>query len=349
MNDQERWAAVERRDAAQDGAFVYAVKSTGIYCRPSCPSRRPRRDNVSFYAGPDAAEAAGFRACRRCHPRDYANRDDTPDWVQAARDYLDAHLDEPVRLEALGRQVGVSVFHLQRTFKAVVGLTPRQYVDAQRLAHVKSSLKAGERVTGALYDAGYSSSSRLYERAHAQFGMTPDAYRKGGAGVNIRYTIEESSLGKLMVAGTDKGICFLSLGDSERKLVDELRGEFPAAQIERDGKHLARWARDVLRYLDGRQTALDLPLDVQATVFQWRVWRALQSIPYGETRTYSQIARMLGNPKAQRAVGHACATNPVSLVIPCHRAVRTDGGLGGYRWGLDRKERLIAHEKAIRE
>jgi AraC family transcriptional regulator of adaptative response/methylated-DNA-[protein]-cysteine methyltransferase len=250
--------------------------------------------------------------------------------------------EERLTLAQVAARLHVGPFQLQRRFKAALGITPRDFAAARRTGRLKALLAEREPVASALYEAGYGSSSRLYERAPAQLGMTPEAYRKGGHGVEIHYTVESSPLGKLLVAGTDKGICFVSLGENEHGLVETLRGEFPAARLERDGARLARWVHQITAYLEGRGTTLDLPLDVQATAFQWRVWHALQTIP----STYAQIARALGNPKAMRAVGHACATNPVALVVPCHRAVRSDGGLGGYRWGPERKERLLAMERS---
>ena len=343
MNTEQLWQAVLDRDARADGAFVYAVRSTHVYCRPSCPSRRPRREQVSFFAHPDEAEREGFRPCLRCHPRE--TRQPQPEWVQRACVYIDTHLDEPLRLAALSREFHLSPYHLQRTFKRFTGLTPREFAQARRLARFKARMRDGDNVTEALYDAGYSSSSRLYEQAAARLGMTPTNYRNGGQGVDIHYTIADCALGRLLVAATAKGICFVSLGDDDAALERALQDEYPAATLQRDGPQLAQWTRAIVDYAGGQRTQLRLPLDVQATEFQLRVWHALQQIPYGSTRTYAEVARGLGNPKANRAVAHACATNPVSLVVPCHRVVRADGGLGGYRWGLERKRKLLAQEK----
>ena len=266
--------------------------------------------------------------------------------VRQACRLIEEHREETLTLADLGTALDVSPAHLQRVFKRVVGITPRQYVEACRLGQFKTRLKEGEAVTTALYDAGYGSSSRLYERTHAQLGMTPSAYRRGGREMRIDYTIVACPLGRLLVAATEKGICAVSLGDVDAELERALWSEYPAASIERDGTELSRWVNALLNYLDGEQPHLDLPIDVQATAFQWRVWETLRTIPYGGTRSYSAIAQELGNPKAARAVAHACATNPVSLVIPCHRVVREDGTLGGYRWGLERKQRLLAEEAA---
>ena len=337
-----RWTAVLDRDAAADGRFVYAVSSTGIYCRPSCPSRRPNRRNVRFFATPDDAEARGFRACRRCHPRDPET--DQVRRVRTAQRYLDEHLDETVTLERLGEAVGLSPYHLQRTFKRVTGVSPRAWTGARRMERMKTQLKNGTSVSRATYDAGYSSPSRAYDESRARLGMTPGAYRHGGRGVAIRFTTVDTALGAVIVAATERGVCFVALGDDPGALESELRREYPAAQVTRDDDELRSWAGAVVARLAGDE-ADRLPLDVPGTEFQWRVWEALQRIPRGETRTYAEVARELGQPSAARAVARACATNQVSLVIPCHRVVRGDGGLGGYRWGVDRKRELLAAER----
>jgi len=339
------WQAVERRDASRDGAFVYAVTSTGIFCRPSCASRRPRRENVRFFKQPQEAERAGFRACLRCRPKDAAG-DPRLMQVRAICRYIEAHLEEPVTLARLAREFRLSPFHLQRTFKSVLGITPRQYADAMRMEWFKRGLQQGRAVTTALYDAGYSSSSRLYERTASQLGMTPDKYRRGAIAVPIRYSTTATPLGRLLIAATDKGICHIRLGDSVEELEQGLKREYPFAQRKRDEEKLRPWMEALVRYLEGERMEPRLPLDIQATAFQRRVWEHLQTIPRGYTESYQDVARALGEPKAMRAVGHACATNPVALVIPCHRVVRTDGGLGGYRWGLERKQALLEMEKA---
>ena len=341
-----RWVAVLDRDAAADGQFVYAVSSTGIYCRPSCPSRRPNRRNVRFFSTPDAAEAEGYRACRRCRPRQ--SETDTVRRVRSAQRYLDQHLDETVTLERLGDAVGLSPYHLQRTFKRVTGVSPRVYAGARRMERMKSRLKQGDTVSRATYDAGYSSPSRAYDQSRARLGMTPGAYRNGGRGVAIRFTTVDTALGALLVAATERGVCFVALDDDARALEGALRREFPAAQVDRADDELHGWAGAVIARLASDE-AERVPLDVPGTAFQWRVWEALQRIPRGETRTYAQIARDLGQPSAARAVARACATNQVSLVIPCHRVVRGDGGLGGYRWGIDRKRELLEAEKSAAE
>ncbi len=345
MQDNERWQAFETRDATYDGVFVVAVRSTGIFCRPTCPARRPRRENVVFFDTPDAAAQAGFRACLRCRPTEAHPDTASAEWVRQAARLIEARDGERVTLEELSRAVGVSPHHLQRTFKQIMGVSPRQYAEALRVRRVKSTLRTEETVTMAMYEAGYGSSSRLYERAADRLGMTPRTYKRGGAGMIIDYTVADSPLGRVMVAATPRGVCFVSLGDDDAALERELRHDYPAADIHRDDSGLTDWIAPVLHYLRGEEPRLDLPLDIQGTAFQWRVWEALRAIPYGETRTYSEIAALLNSPRGQRAVGRACATNPVSLVIPCHRAVREDGGLGGYRWGLDRKESLLANER----
>jgi len=345
--DEERqWQSVLARDVEADGAFVYAVRTTGIYCRPTCPSRRARRENVTFFAMPEAAEQAGFRACRRCHPEQVAIRDPQVDIVQRVCRAIAANPEEPPTLAGLSADVGLSPFHMQRTFKRVMGITPRQYTDACRIDRLKGELRKGEAVTSALYGAGYGSPSRLYERAPAQLGMTPAVYRRGGAGMQIHYTVVPCPLGLLLVAATERGLCAITLGDTDDALADGLTKEYPAANVTRDASGLDTAVEAIIRHLHGQKPHLDLPLDVQATAFQWRVWEALQAIPYGSTRSYSEIARVIGQPTAARAVAQACATNRVALAIPCHRVVRESGDLGGYRWGIERKRTLLAHEQA---
>ncbi len=343
----ERWQAVIERDAHYDGTFVFAVRTTGVYCRPSCPARRPKPQNVEFFDAPRAAEDAGFRACRRCHPQQAMLPEPNAELIAQVCRYLRDHAAAPPMLDALGAQFNVSPFHLQRTFKRVVGMTPRQYSATQRMDQFKKELKAGGSVTTAVYDAGYGSSSRAYEQAVERLGMTPATYRGGGANMHIRYTVADSSVGKVLVAATERGVCAVYLGDDEVQLAAELATEYPAATIERDGEHLGAWVAQIVEYANGKKDPVDLPLDVQATAFQQRVWDALRTIPAGTTRTYGQIAAQLGRPGAARAIGRACATNPVSLIIPCHRAVGSDGAMHGYRWGVARKQQLLAQERAV--
>jgi AraC family transcriptional regulator of adaptative response/methylated-DNA-[protein]-cysteine methyltransferase len=349
IDDADRWRAVLARDGRGDGAFVYAVRSTGIYCRPSCPARRPQHQQVAFFARPEAAERAGFRACRRCHPRQAEHHQAPTELVRRVCQYIEANLDRPLTLAALGAEVKLSPYYVQRTFKRILKVTPRQYADAQRLAHLKGQLKNGQAVAGALYDAGYGSSSRVYERAAAHLGMTPATYRRGGQGMRIGYTVVACPLGRLLVAATERGLCAVSLGDDEGELEAALLDEYPAARIERDGAGLSRWVAALLKHLSGEQAELNLPLDVQATAFQRRVWEELRAIPYGTTRSYGEMARAVGRPTGARAVARACATNPVALVIPCHRVVREEGDPGGYRWGLERKQSLLRQEKERRQ
>lgn len=343
--EESRWSSVLARDASADGAFVYAVRTTGVYCRPSCPSRRPRRESVLFYAGPDAAELAGFRACLRCRPRAGAPIPPGLDEVRRACALIQRHADAPLTLAKLAAHVGLSPFHLQRTFTKLVGISPRAYHEAVRAGRFRDGLRHGSPVSGAVYDAGYGSISRVYERRPTG-GMTPAAYRRGGRGVAVAYTIVDSPVGRMMVAGTGAGICAVKLGDRDEGLEQDLRREYPEANITRDRSALGSWVRALLDGLNGSRPHADLPLDVQATAFQWKVWRYLQSIPAGETRAYSDVARAIGMPRAVRAVARACATNPVCLVVPCHRVVGRNGTLTGYRWGIDRKKQLLDRERA---
>ncbi len=345
-DEARQWEAVLARDPEADGAFVYAVRTTGIYCRPTCPSRRPRRENTAFFSLPEAAEQAGFRACRRCHPEQATLRDPQVGLVQRVCRAIAANPEEPPTLASLSAAVNLSPFHLQRTFKRVMGITPRQYAEACRVGRLKDELRKGEAVTSALYGAGYGSASRLYESAPARLGMTPAVYRRGGSGMRIHYTVVPCPLGLLLVAATERGVCAITLGDSDESLVAALTREYPAATIAGDASGLDSAVEAIIRHLHGQEPHLDLPLDVQATAFQWRVWEALRAIPYGSTRSYGEIARAIGQPTAARAVAQACATNRVALAIPCHRVVREDGEVGGYRWGVARKRTLLAQEQA---
>jgi AraC family transcriptional regulator of adaptative response/methylated-DNA-[protein]-cysteine methyltransferase len=344
---QTAWDALANRDRAWDGRFFYGVTSTRIFCRPSCPSRRPRRDRVRLFATPADAESAGFRACRRCRPTSDGPTS-TESAVRRALAYLDAHDDERVRLEELARATGQSAWHLQRTFRRIVGLSPREYLAARRADRLRAGLRQEPSVSRATYEAGFGSSSRVYEGAPRLLGMTPGTFRRGGAGMDIRYTVVPSPFGRLLVGATDRGVCAVMLGDSDARLVRDLAAQFPRAARHRvdDGDTwlagLVHRVAEELRH-PGRGTAI--PLDLHGTAFQWRVWQALASIPAGETRTYGDLARSLGVPRAVRAVAGACAANKVAVVVPCHRVVRTDGSLGGYRWGLPRKQKLLEAER----
>lgn len=341
--DADAWRAVASRDARYDGRFVYAVRSTRIFCRPSCPSRRPLRENVSFFATPGDAEHAGYRACLRCTPLTESAGGPA---IERAVQYLDANVDRSVSLAELATHTGLSPSHLQRSFKRAVGLSPKEYQDARRVSRFKTRLRSGDTVSRATYEAGFGSSSRVYERSDELLGMTPAAYRRGGAGVEIKYSIAETSVGRVLVATTDRGVCAVELGASDADVERALRADFPNAQIERrDGEHRA-WVRGVLDRIERprRTPSADVPLDVSGTAFQQRVWKALQEIPAGERRSYRDVAEAIGNPRAVRAVARACATNRLAVVVPCHRVVREDGSLAGYKWGVNRKRRLLEDE-----
>ncbi len=353
LNDfaQSHWQAVLTRDIQADGLFVYAVRSTGIYCNPSCPSRKPKREYVQFFDGPEAAEQAGFRPCRRCHPQKTAHAaHDTQDiqlaLVQQLCRYIETHCEETLTLTELSEQVHLSSYHMQRVFKRIVGVTPLQYIHTCRLKQLKVQIKDGASVTRALYDVGYSSSSRLYEHVTTRLGMTPGAYQRGGTGMTIRYTLVDCALGRLLVAATEKGVCAVYPGDDDATLSAFLTQEYPAATITRDETtQMEQWVSALLRHITGQQPHLELPLDVRSTAFQRQVWDVLRAIPYGETRSYSEIATQLGSTKKARAVALACASNPVALAVPCHRVVRESGDIGGYRWGIARKRYLLEQEK----
>jgi AraC family transcriptional regulator of adaptative response/methylated-DNA-[protein]-cysteine methyltransferase len=342
--DEQRWNSVVARDASRDGEFVFAVSTTGVYCRPSCAARRPRRENVQFFLTPDDAERAGYRACLRCKPRS-ANGNAASDGVKAICRFIEQHLDEPLTLARLGEEFHQSPFHLQRRFKAALGITPREYADSCRLRQLKRNLQAGDSVTRAMYDAGYGSSSRLYERTGSQLGMTPDKYRRGAIAAVIRYTCADSPLGRMMIAATERGICSIQFGRTDNELIEGLKREFPFATRKADDGGLRSLVVTLLEHMRGRDFDSSLPLDIRATAFQRRVWEHLQSIPFGKTQSYSQVAKAIGRPTATRAVARACATNPVAVAIPCHRVVREDGSMGGYRWGLERKKALLQMER----
>jgi len=323
------------------------VSSTGIYCRPSCPSRKPARRFVQFFDEPAEAEQAGYRACRRCKPARPGPSPDI-DKIRQTCEFIDANPDQPLTLEALGKLVGWSPFHLQRSFKRMMGVTPRQYRDARRMGKFKAELKGGRTVTDSIYEAGFGSSSRLYERASSELGMTPVSYQKKGKGNRIDFTIARSELGLMLLAATDRGLCMVGFGDDSGELERELRHEFGSADLVRADKALSGYVSAIREHLDGGILKLDLPLDVRATAFQRKVWEQLRRIPYGDAVSYSDLAANIGAPRAVRAVARACATNPVAVVVPCHRVVGKDGRPTGYRWGIKRKEKLLRREKEHR-
>lgn len=341
QTDDDRWSAVSARDSKADGVFFYGVSTTGVFCRPSCASRMPRRENVEFFATADAARAAGFRECKRCRPdglpREFAI-------VERARAALDADPSARMTLAQLSDAVHVSPFHLQRLFTRVMGLSPRQYQAARRGAALRDALQRGEPVTRAALDAGFGSSSRLYSNVAGELGMTPSTYRSKGAGLTVHYGCAPTALGYVLIAATDKGICRIAFGDDAGALVAELRDMLANAALTEDRARVAPFIAQVEAYLDGSRETFELPLDVAATAFRQRVWDALRRIPYGETRTYTDIAESLGEPRAVRAVASACASNPVALAIPCHRVIQKGGALAGYRWGLERKAALLEAE-----
>jgi len=343
LGSEAKWRLVLARDRASDGRFVYAVTSTGIYCRPSCPSRRPARRFVQFFDLPTEAHDAGFRPCLRCKPDTRGSAPDI-DKIRRACVFIDGHLDERLTLDAIAKEIGLSPFHLQRSFKRCMGISPRQYRDARRMGQFKQTLKRGRNVTESIYEAGYGSSSRLYERAGGELGMTPAAYRKGGLGFRIDFTIAQSELGLMLLAATKRGICMLGFGDDSAGLEKKLRDEFREADIVRNDDLLSNYVDTVRQHLDGRILELDLPLDVKATAFQRKVWEELRRIGYGESISYSELAARVNAPRSARAVARACATNPVAIAVPCHRVVRKGHELGGYRWGVERKQELLNKE-----
>jgi AraC family transcriptional regulator of adaptative response/methylated-DNA-[protein]-cysteine methyltransferase len=344
-NPAELWDAVVAHNRSFDGALYYGVSTTRIYCRPSCPSRRPKPENVQFFFDPDSAEHAGFRACKRCHPREQKGSGK----LQLVRNVcraVEKNVDSPLPMKQLSAELKMHPATLDRVFKQSTGITIKQYAEARRLSLFKTALRFGRDVTTAIYEAGYNSSSRVYEHSNTRLGMTPAAYSKGGNGTQIRYAVSPYSAGKALLAVTDKGVCSVKLGDDAARLLHELEGEYPKAELVQADKDLSDWMHNLLRRLEGEVDLPELPIDVRATAFQRRVYEALKAIPAGETRTYSQIAKQLGGESGRRAVGHACATNEVAVLIPCHRVVRTDGAMGGYRWGIGRKENLLAQERA---
>ena len=341
--DEERWQAVVERNAAFDGRFFFGVLTTGVFCRPSCKSRRALRRNVRFFDSAGDAERAGLRACLRCKPLQKSP-------VSEACEFVRAHSEDTLPLAELAKRAGMSVFHFQRSFKAVTGVTPKQYQEACRMDAFKGALRKRGSVTDAVYEAGFGSSSRVYERADTRLGMTPGEYRAQGKGTRISYAGADSPLGRMMIGATDRGICFLQFGGSDAELLEMLRKEYAAAEISAMplpySGEFEEWMLALRKHLEGGEPRLELPVAVRATAFQMKVWRYLQTIPAGGVESYAEVAKGIGQPTAARAVARACATNQVALVIPCHRVVRGTGELGGYRWGLALKRVLIDQERA---
>jgi AraC family transcriptional regulator, regulatory protein of adaptative response / methylated-DNA-[protein]-cysteine methyltransferase len=343
LNDEQCWAAVLAHDAAQDGRFFYSVRTTGVYCRPGCASRRPRRENVAFYQSADAAEAAGFRPCKRCRPHEGSMAERHVAAIARACALIHAS-DSLPSLAELADAAGISRFHFHRVFKQITGATPRDWGKAHRMGRLGDRLDAGEPVAAAVYGAGFGASSRAYEAAPNGLGMTPATRRRGGKGETIRFTIVPTPLGHAIVAATGRGICMTALGDDPARLEAELRRQFPAADFAAADAALTEWAERIVAFITRPEAQPDLPLDISGTAFQALVWRALQKIPLGRTTSYSEIAAALGRPTAVRAVARAIASNNHAVLVPCHRVVRSDGALSGYRWGVERKRALLERE-----
>ncbi|MBX7173099.1 MAG: bifunctional DNA-binding transcriptional regulator/O6-methylguanine-DNA methyltransferase Ada [Pyrinomonadaceae bacterium] len=346
MNNEIFWQAMTSKDARFNGIFFVEVKTTKIYCKPTCTARLPKRENVEFVRTWQEAEKNGFRACLRCQPRLEKTINPQVESVLRVCELLES--EENISLENLSAELNLSPYHLQRTFKEIIGVSPKKYAENLRLEKFKSEIKQGSDVVTAMYESGYGSSSRLYENITDKLGMTPKTYQKGGKGMKIDYTITDCDLGKMLVARTEKGVCAVTFGDEEKFLTDRLLEEYPNAEINQDATNLKEYVEAILQNLSGSNKRIVLPIDVQATAFQMQVWEALRKIPYGETLSYKQVAESLGNPKAVRAVARACATNRVAIVIPCHRVVGSDGKLSGYRWGIERKKKLLDAEKGRR-
>lgn len=338
-----RWASVQRRAPEADGAFVYSVETTGIYCRPSCPSRTARPENVAFHDGPEGAERAGFRACKRCEPKGVSPAQRQAALVAELCRHIEGSVEE-VSLRELAQQAGLSIFHTQRLFKKVTGLTPKAYGAAHRARRFQTELRAQSSVTSALHEAGYGSSARAYESSNARLGMTPSEYRAGGKDIEMKFAVGDCSLGSILVAATDRGVSAIFMGDSPEELVHELERRFPGSKLAGDDPTFALLVAEVIGLVEKPRKGADLPLDIRGTAFQERVWQALRAIPSGTTVSYSTLAESIGAPKAVRAVAGACAANSIAVLIPCHRVVRTDGSLSGYRWGVERKRTLIDRE-----
>jgi AraC family transcriptional regulator of adaptative response/methylated-DNA-[protein]-cysteine methyltransferase len=344
--EASRWQAVMQRDPQSDGVFVYGVLTTGIYCRPVCASRLPNRENVRFFDTWQDAEEAGLRPCKRCVPQAVQMPNEAAAAVEKACKMIEEAENEPTLVQ-LAAGVGLSPAYFQRLFKKTVGITPKQYAREKRLGRVRSHLQDDSSVTEAIYHAGYGSGSRFYEKASESLGMKPTEYRQGGPGLLIRFAIVQCYLGWVLVAATDRGICRIDLDDSREVLKKRLADTFQNANFLEDDADIGDIAAQTIAFLEAPNAGLDLPLDIQGTAFQHRVWAALKGIPSGQTASYGEIARQIGDPKAARAVAGACASNPAAVAIPCHRVVKSDGKLGGYRWGIERKRALLEREKRI--
>ncbi|EEQ09187.1 Transcriptional regulator, AraC family [Yersinia mollaretii ATCC 43969] len=341
-----RWAAVLTRDKAADGQFVYAVKTTGIYCRPSCPSRQAKAEHIEFFADNHAAELAGYRPCKRCQPTQLPLAQQHAEKISRACRLIE-QAETPLKLDELAAELNLSAFHFHRLFKAMTGLTPKAYANAMRSARVRTQLAEGGSVTDAIFDAGYNANGRFYAQSNQLLGMTPTRYRNGGRDVTLRFAVGESALGAILMAKSELGICAILLGDSPGPLVQQLQDKFPQAELIGGDVEFEQWFAQVVGLVEAPQFGLDLPLDIQGTAFQQRVWQALREIPTGETASYADIAAKIGSPKSMRAVAGACAANMLAVAIPCHRVIRQDGSLSGYRWGIDRKKRLLEKEGVV--
>ena len=341
--DQARWQALVQRDSEADGLFFYGVLTTLVYCRPNCSSRRPNYENVRFFDTREQAEEAGFRACKKCRPHIGAKSDRRDDIIVKACRIID-NAEDHVPLKDLAAQLGLSAFYFQRLFKHSMSITPKQYAMQKRLKKVQARLKDGTSVTDAVFEAGFSSISRFYEISDRNLGMTPSQYRSGAAGIQINVTVAKFSLGWVLIGATGKGICAIELGDSPADLKARLRESFPNAVIRESGSRLDRWVKQVLSFLENPRQGINLPLDIRGTAFQRQVWHALRDIPVGSTASYSDIAEKIGKPTAARAVARACAANKIAVAVPCHRVVKKDGDLGGYRWGVEKKRMVLEKE-----
>jgi len=343
VDKDPRWALLVARDRAGDDRFYYAVTTTGVYCRPSCPARLPRPEHVQFHETCGEAEQAGFRPCKRCQPNQPSLAEKQAEKITKICRLIETSEESP-DLEQLASHAGLSPFHFHRVFKSLTGSTPRAYAAAHRAAQIRAELGGSDTITQAIFSAGYSSNARFYEESDSLLGMTPTNYRNGGANTAIRFAIGESSLGSILVAASTRGVCAISLGDDPEKLAREFQDRFPLAQLIGGDAEFEDWVAKVVGYVDNPAIGLNLPLDIRGTAFQQRVWQALRDIPIGSTATYTEVAKRIGAPKSARAVARACATNVLAIAIPCHRVVRTDGSLSGYRWGVERKRALLKKE-----